>query len=269
MAKSPGQCIFCGRRPPAVKMSREHIFADWLKTIFPRDNKTTHTHGVITWPSDATPQTPPAVATRQGQGHSGSKKVKVVCKSCNETWLSNSVENAAKPILTPLIAGRAGSVTSDMQRVLATWAAKTVMTAEHVNRGKAVVQQAERTWLKDKLLPPAGWFIWAAPYSGTHWRDLGIFQHSGKLEIPAVSDGASTEHNLGLTFIGLGHLLFLIRHSTWPRLWDVLGSPLPNAHQIWPVGSNSIQWPAPYVLTDIETEHFTTYMTRVFNQRVL
>src|SRR5690242_8156042 len=258
------QCIFCERQPPNVKITKEHIFADWLKDLFPRDSETTHTHGVITWALERRLRPATSIKTTRGQGHSGSKKVRAVCRECNQTWLSTSIENTAKPILTSLISGRSGIITPHMQRLLATWAAKTTMTSEHVNRNHAVIRQSERTWIKDKLEPPPGWFIWIAPYCGTQWRNLGIFQHSGSLLIPSDHESALTEHNLGLTFIGMGHLFFLVRNSSWARLWSALGSPVPHVHQIWPV-SPIFRWPPPYVFTDIEAEYFTTYLSRVFN----
>jgi hypothetical protein len=94
------RCIFCERRPPDVKISKEHVFADWLRDIFPRDAKTTHTLGVIDWQRGLAR---PTVTKKHGQGHSGSKKVRAVCQECNGTWLS-SLEDTAKPILTLLMA---------------------------------------------------------------------------------------------------------------------------------------------------------------------
>ena len=62
-----------------------------------------------------------------------------VCKTCNETWLSNNVEVPAKPILIPLIKGERVDIDSAAQKILATWAAKTVMTAEYVHPTKVVI----------------------------------------------------------------------------------------------------------------------------------
>jgi hypothetical protein len=263
-------CIFCTGHPPDVKITNEHVFADWLRELFPRDGSTTHTHGVIVWPTSAgAPQVDPSVwLNPRGHGHSGSKRVRAVCRTCNSEWLSNRVEEVAKPILIPMIAGRSCALNLDMQHRLATWAVKTVMTAEHVNKGKSVIQQSGRTWLKDKLTPPAGWFVWAAPYSGANWRDLGIFQHSGKLEIPDIPSDTLAHHNLGLTFMGLGRLFFLVRHSTWPSLWDALASPIAHVHRLWPPSSDVIDWPPPYVFSDREAEYFTTYLARVLCQPV-
>jgi hypothetical protein len=218
-------CIFCTGHPPDVKITNEHVFADWLRELFPRDSGTTHTHGVIVWPTSAgAPQADPSVwLNPRGHGHSGSKKVRAVCRTCNSEWLSNQVEEVAKPILIPMIAGRSCALNRDMQHRLATWAVKTVMTAEHVNKGKSVIQQSERTWLKDNLTPPAGWFVWAAPYSGANWRDLGIFQHSGKLEIPDIASDTLAHHNLGLTFMALADFSFLCATA----LGRALGTCLP------------------------------------------
>ena len=261
------KCIFCERQPPEVKITGEHIFPDWLREIFPRNETTTHTQGIITWPLVGPPNAPPSIKLSPKQGHSGSRKVGAVCNLCNERWLSNLVEEAAKPILIPMITGRAGEISPSMQRTLATWAAKTAMTGEQIARDSAVIKQSQRTWLKERLEPPDGWVIWAAPYSGPEWRNLGLFQHNGRLELPPVNDGSAIQHSLGLTFIGLGHLLLQVFHTSWLGYWDGV---LTARHvaRIWPLTGTTIQWPSPYVFTDIETKYFSTYMSRILDQRI-
>jgi hypothetical protein len=257
-----GRCIFCQE----YGVSQEHVFGLWLREIFPRDERTTHTRGVVEWAEIATPDQP-SVFTKTGQGHSGSKKVRVVCRRCNETWLSNDVEEAAKPILLPLIAGKSGTLTLPMQRILALWAAKTAMTSAHINR-KAVFLQHEYSWLMKYQTPPPGWFISASPYSGEEWRELGVFQHSGKLEVPTVNHSHPAENNLVLTFIGMGHLLLTIQSSTWTRLFPLIGDRIKGAPRICPPSRQSFDWPAPYVFSDVETKYLTTHLARILNQRV-
>lgn len=249
-------------------MTKEHIFANWLRAIFPRDASTTHTHGTIVWPVAGSPPAGPVTSAARKQGHSGSRKVRVVCDSCNNGWLSTAVEDVTRPILEPRIQGQGGSINPQEQRLLATWAAKTVMTAEYVKPGKPVVHQAERTSLKDNLSPPAGWYIWLTSYSGNQWRDLGIFQHASELEIPAVDNTAATGHNLELTFIGIGQLMFLVMNSSWQHIRDILeGMGAPGFNRIWPNPAATIQWPTA-ALTDVEAEYFTTYLARVLTQPV-
>jgi len=104
-----GQCIFCEGQPPEVSISKEHLFADWLRDIFPRNSETTHTLGILEWA-----ETPGRVPARE----------------------------------TPLINGDQMKIDREMQQSLATWATKTVMTAEYVHPSKVVIHQSERTWLK-------------------------------------------------------------------------------------------------------------------------
>jgi hypothetical protein len=266
-----GRCIFCMRHPPEVKITAEHLFGDWLRALFPRDATTTHTYGLITWPTPGSGLTRAVVQSEQKQGHTGSRKLKFVCRACNEIWLSNLVEDAAKPILSSLINSEPLTINAEMQRILATWAAKTVMVAEYINRDKVSIKQEDRTWLKEHLIPPPGWWIWIGSYAGQDWRQLGIFQHPGKLEIPSVSDGAPTEHNLELTMIGMGDLLFLVINSSWSHIWDIIdriGNPSRNVARIWPITTEDIAWPKWDVITDAQAEYLTTYLARILEQPV-
>ena len=265
-----GTCIFCTRQPPDVKISKEHVFAEWLRELFPRDASTTHTHGIVSWPTTGSATAPQTITQRIGQGHSGSKKVKVVCHDCNSTWLSNQVETPAKAVMLPLIIGNKAELGSEEQKALATWAAKTVMTAEQINRSpvQPAILQAERTWLKANLAAPEGWHVWAVPYIGGWWSNLSIFQHPVILEIPTVNRDANTRHNLHLTIIGVGHIVFLVMGSSWSRIWDILDKLTPSGwFRVWPprLADNTR---VPAVMTDAEINYFTTYLSRVLNQRI-
>jgi len=149
-----GKCIFCERQPPAVKMSREHIFADWLREYFPRDATTTHTHGTITWPTPYASIEQGVFRAKRLPGHSGSRKVKAICEPCNNEWMSNKLEELAKPILIPMLASRPLELIAETQRVLAAWVTKTVMVADYLDRARSVIQQHERTHLMNNLTPP-------------------------------------------------------------------------------------------------------------------
>jgi hypothetical protein len=208
----------------------------------------------------------------QKQGHSGTRKIRDVCSACNETWLSNDIEKPAIPILIPLINGDRTEIDPNMQRILATWAAKTVMTAEYVHPTKVVIHQDERTWLKENLASPVGWNVWIGTYRGIYWSELAIQQHAGKLRIPAIDNGAPNEHNLELTVFGMRRLMIVVVSSSWPRMWDIirsLGSPdILGLSQIWPIVQDSVSWPRAIELTDSDAERFPTYLTLIGNQSV-
>jgi hypothetical protein len=137
------KCIFCKRQPPEAIISKEHVFADWLRELFPRGTDTTHTLGVMEWATNRGTK----VLDKTGQGHSGSKKIRHVCQLCNGTWLSNDVEDVAKPVLTPLLIGHSLVINAAMQKIIATWAA---------NPSSRIGAILKRWWIINQLLRPKG-----------------------------------------------------------------------------------------------------------------
>jgi hypothetical protein len=65
-------------------------------------------------------------------------EVKRVCKMCNEGWMA-SIENAAKPILLPVLFGEraAVSLSPEEQTTVATWALKTALISDFFNKSAA------------------------------------------------------------------------------------------------------------------------------------
>ena len=164
------------------------MFPDWLREIFPRTAETTHTLGVMQWAGS--PGRSPAVETRkQRQGHSGTKTIRQVCKRCNETWLSNEIEKIAKPILLPLINGERAEIDSRHAADLATWAAKTVMTAEHVHPSKGCNSPSRKNVAERKCDSTGRLERWIGTYHGLAWSELAIQQHAAKLRFPTVDNG--------------------------------------------------------------------------------
>lgn len=264
-----GRCIFCEKQPPKVKISKEHIFAEWLRVLFPRSPNATHTVGIMSWAG--TPgRSARTINSKVGQGHSGSKKVRAVCRECNGTWLSNLVEEPAKPLLLQMIKGERLDINSDMQQLLATWAAKTAITYDQIDPSRAVVLQSERTWLKDRLIPPGGWNIWAGSYSGVTWAELGIYQRSATLTVPGTDNNDLIVHNLQLTTIGMGHLFFLLINSSWPKIWemlDELGNPQEMLlDRIWPPQHSVIRWPRLFAVRDAHIDELHRIYGRIVEQ---
>src|SRR4051794_32457648 len=103
------RCVFCGEQAS----SREHVFPLWLSRLVGdagdapftlnnphgRNKKGLRTFGVFTW--DA-------------------------CAICNNGWMS-TLEDAAKPLLSPAVRGEAISWGSDEQLTVAAWAHKTAL----------------------------------------------------------------------------------------------------------------------------------------------
>jgi hypothetical protein len=130
--KPAGRCIFCH----GFGLSKEHVLPDWLGEIFPQSSTDTHTVGEFDWIKILGHGMPIQNTTRK-QGQAGTRKVRVVCeKNCNNGWLSR-LETAAKPVLTALVHGYSRTLPVADQKILATWIAKTTMTAEFVRMDKS------------------------------------------------------------------------------------------------------------------------------------
>ncbi|MGE0095653.1 MAG: hypothetical protein AB7M05_18185 [Alphaproteobacteria bacterium] len=181
----------------------------------------------------------------------------------------SSLEKRAKLVLLPLLKCERALITSEKQNVLSTWAAKTVMTAEYLSKDKGVVRQEERAHLKENLSQPTGWNVWIAPYGGQNWRDLGLYQHVGDLDVPNLQNGTIEKHYLELTMLGLGKLLILVMNSSWPRLWGRLPMmTAPGLNRIYPRGPSALAWPTSLIYSDFEADRLRNFFARVAQQRV-
>src|ERR1039457_52556 len=96
----PRKCIFCGRSGDTVEITREHVWADWLKEYIPKnDVRHTALHGIIE--RDGSLQH----TIRTWGGDAQSRRLRIVCRCCNNGWMGKLQEHA-KDILIPLISGQ-------------------------------------------------------------------------------------------------------------------------------------------------------------------
>lgn len=132
------KCIFCG----ANANSREHLYSSWMHRLLPEFAEQAYSGEFI----EAHPKTG-AVSRRSKKtkpGHLHTKKVKAVCKNCNNGWMS-VMEQDAKPSLEPLINGEIVSLDASMLALLARWAALKAIVSEHDQPRTHVTPQADRT----------------------------------------------------------------------------------------------------------------------------
>jgi hypothetical protein len=233
-----GKCIFCG----GTGVTDEHLFSDWLRELFPRTAEHTHTYGkTVTWPE---------YKLRSKQGHSGTKKVRKVCRPCNNGWISRIDENA-KPVAMRLIQGAATTLTTDMQQALAPWLSKIAMVGDAIEASEAYVSQDDRNYLRDNSKPPERWHVWIGSYAGTAWRELTMYQYRGHLRLPGPPEHSGSYASAST--IGMGRLLALVvGHDATAHTIDI-GESAMVLKRLWPV-SDSFAWPIEPVLSDKDAE---------------
>lgn len=145
------ECAFCGEDG---RLTDEHVFPEWLRIMLPepepeaRNIRTLgegNAEGYSEKKRDEGPRSVPSV-------------VKIVCeRQCNNGWMSR-LETEAKTYLEPLIFGRQCQLRTRDQRLIAFWAAKTMMVAEYTDPRTQATTTEQRRFLynhrEDLQLPP-------------------------------------------------------------------------------------------------------------------
>lgn len=163
-------CLFCDR----TKLTDEHYLGRW----FVRSLDVTTPYRVHTrdYP-EVVPSGPGRVTTiRRSTGDPRQGKARVVCKQCNETWMSElqrvaqSVSERAKAM-----PGAAMLLSTDEQLSLARYAVTTTMVLETLHPNLAYSTEAHRRSFAETLLPPTGWHVWLGRHRGPQWMSFNHF----------------------------------------------------------------------------------------------
>jgi hypothetical protein len=266
-----GQCIFCGA---VGKLTKEHVWADWLKEFIPKDalSHTAHRHILQKDGTKANPQ------LRVVGGDVKSKRVKCVCASlthqkttkqegCNDGWMGR-LQEAAKPIVIPLVKGRSTSLTPRQQGTFAAWVAMSVMCGEYHRDETVTIPQSHRTRLYKTHRPPKKhWKIWIGDYERKLWvpeRARFVLSITGEETTESrylVPPPANTQ----TTAFTVGRLYVLCISSIWKEPVDGFvfsASDLKLLRQVWPVCTAVVTWPPSRHLSDADADRFASEFRR-------
>jgi hypothetical protein len=159
------ECAFCDH---IGKLSLEHVISGWLSELFPG-------------PVDARVKT--ADGPREFTSNAIDYKARVVCKRCNETWMSDIESQHAKPVLTPLVTGQRNiPIDLNTAKSIALFAFKTAVVVDCSNRKRNPFfsRHLRHAFRKDGFIPS---FVqmWFCPFIG-HRADAHVktVYHEGK-----------------------------------------------------------------------------------------
>lgn len=107
-------CVFCGS---TTTLTAEHVFASWIGGLGLIEGNASTVSGFLNEMPRVLPPTP-----------AFSQRVKMVCASCNNGWMSE-LENNARRILQPLILGTSTSIAPADRALAALWAFKTALVS--------------------------------------------------------------------------------------------------------------------------------------------
>jgi hypothetical protein len=242
------QCAFC---PHEGKLSLEHVFGDWLNPLFP---------GLKTF----TLRSSSGEILHRSVKETIDWEAKVVCKKCNETWMSNIESKHAKPILTPLITGEVDiPINQAKAKSIAIFAFKTAVVLDHANRGRPpFFPRRFRYAFRESHFIPLFVQMWMCGFADRgHGQSLGVYT---KGTIPPADP-----LEMYTCTCAIGHFVFQVlavkkigRAGLEPEVkFDHLSVPL------WPKVPPGFVWPAAEVLRS--PEEFLAYAQRWVNVFVL
>jgi hypothetical protein len=183
-------------------------------------------------------------------------KARVVCEPCNTGWMSR-LQEAAKPILIPLMTGAPITLRLKHLKLLSRWIAMTVMTVEFLPpAGNTVITQDERNFVHAGEGAPSNWRIWIGRHKRGAWKGHLVRQSIPLTfgeEIPQITkDGHYWPNTQCSTFIA-GELYVTVISSALrsvPFKWRFNERANSLLREIWPVRDRVISWPPPDALTD-------------------
>lgn len=237
-------CVFCGSN---AKLTREHVFARWLRDYFPRIGESEYLRRQVDFDADQVHARP---------GRSFDMVVRDYCAACNNGWMSD-LEVAVEPILGPMLNGEERILTAPEQHTLATWAMKTMLTMQGMNMGAPRVVSPERyRWFGEHRTPLSGTYVWLARYANSGSSDdeaqTVIISHEWGTTVtlpgqPPPAEGDPV--NAFQAVFVVGAVVF------WLVGYDLAEPPKVRAGSddahllIWPTFGPDVRWPPRTALT--------------------
>jgi hypothetical protein len=263
------KCIFCGYEG---ELTGEHIIPRRYRHLLPRTMRTherlhsieygdrsifkvdRRTHDPLDW------------------------KVRCVCESnCNNGWMRR-LEDAAEPIIAPLITGCRMRLNQSQQEIAATWSIMKTIVAEFEDPDQITTHHMQRKRLFTSRRPPEeGWVVWMGHYpnppsapSYFHYP----FQYLDEKILAKRNDPRATYFNASITTQIIGKLFIQVGHA--PKKFGITRWRFPHLpdggflYRTWPKTSYSIAWP-PIQLTrrdaGIATRAFRDNISRNVRKR--
>lgn len=196
-------------------MSKEHVIADWIQRLMPHAVQYHSTTQIRFERAPGRTLIAP-IPPRNRQGSIGNRKLRRVCRICNNGWMKN-IQDETKPVLQPLLQGVWEILGPDVALILARWATMTAMNIDAVDDTGGGVPDSERKTFQEKRNPPENWNVWMGRCTG---GDAYKVHHIGgkthRAGLPMPEDQTKDSQ---ITTIKIGQLVFHTL-SVAPGMWN-------------------------------------------------
>lgn len=233
----PHVCVFCGSGP----LTNEHTFPKWLVERF-----------------TGTPMTATAPNGKKWSTTRINIPVGVVCKTCNNGWMSE-LEAAAKPILGRMASGERLFLDTRMQSIISSWAVKTAMIFEFTlpeDVGAYYTREERSAFRREPHTPPGDTTVEVLSYLGSQRASFA----PGKIGIRTIAgrDWAPSRVCL-FTF---DRMAWRVHSNRWKATTGNDYIVWPHKHfgialQVWEPTPDGVLWPPAHALLDDGTTRKT------------
>jgi hypothetical protein len=270
--QEPGRCVFCN----GTGLSKEHIWDNWLKDVIPaHPDRAGHTQSRLHMLDNHSTKELyllPSAVFRQGSFCQ--RKLRNVCRKCNNEWMSQIV-NLAKPFAKHMILDEPVELDREAQKYVAAWIAIITIMAEFTDAPTAGIPAADRTVLFETKQPPSSWVIFVAPFVGAEWSPAGYRHHGMRLKKRAKEPQAGAamklaDDTLQATTCTLGALLFHVFSSTDEGVRHIFHQVTAEGKlcRLWPISSDVIHWPDGPILGDAVADFIADSFCTEFGKAV-
>ena len=196
-------------------------------------------------------------------GDPRSRQLQIVCRPCNNHWMSD-LQTAAKPVLIPLITGKAINLTPPRQESLAAWCAMTTMCAEYFYPKTASVSVTDRRWFFKTHAAPNTFRIWIGDFDRKEWKPhwghlslrISLTEHEG-MQGWAIHPDGTPRPNTQTTMFVVGRLYIIVYSCPFPEILNsqaIAQRVDSRLSQIWPPRHSLLIWPPTDTLTDRDAD---------------
>jgi len=226
MSQPQGKCVFCG----GTGLTKGHVWPAWLNRMLPVI--ATHHEQIVGKFETFTPTIPgPEYSVVTRQGHARTRKPRNTCKRCNSGWMSRIEDAAIKP-MTPLIFSMDAPLRMDDQRAIAALLCLINMRLEFLGEFRAI-PALDRAALRETGLPPAGWCMWLAKFTGKSADDLVSRYNALMAGMLTKPENVGPEYcNTQVTTLVIGQLCAHLFRSSFVPFIEYDGARLAK---IWPL----------------------------------
>ena len=232
-----------------------------MAPFFPRG---AHDKSIETWERIGAHKGP-LPAAKVVHGHPITTKIKAVCRTCNNGWMSQ-VEQRAQPFIEPMISGRNVVLDATAQLAVTEWIILKIMVWECSQPEETRVYGRDQTLEFAQTRQIAGNVqIWLLRWAGTPRRAHITRAFTGLFLPSEVATADTRRANTQTVLFRAGRFLFYAVHTLRPD-FKLREFRQIEAKVLWPSRGPRLVWPPLKSIGSVEMRHIAYTLQRFLDR---